>query len=280
MESNTKRGLYFLIIGLAITTIYAIIVSISLSLIDNTYNSIFFSYIGIISFIGGILILVGAIFFFLGRKEFGEKHHENIKKALIILVVNIIFGIIFVSAISFFIVSTMFSSIGAESSVESDISLPLSLFVIIMIISAILGALIYYFGLIELEDERGKTILYAGMISSIIISVITSMYVVGLLGEFLGSFDLNNSSSMINFTQNIGGIGILGIIPNVLFLYAFYIPYNRIKTGELIPQITSKDTSIESSPIINRYCGYCGRNIPLDSLICPYCGKKLEVKQR
>lgn len=270
MVSNTKRGLYFLIIGLAISTIYAITVSISFLLIKNIYESIFFSTIGIISFIGAILILVGAIFFFMGRKEFGEKHHENIKKALLILVINIIFGLIFVSAISFFIVSTMFSSVGLESSVESDISLPLSFMFMIIIVSAILGALIYYFGLIELEDKRGKNILYVGIIASIIISVITSMYIAGVLGEFLGSFDLNNSSSVINFSQNVGGIGILGIIPNVLFLYAFYIPYKRIKTGEITPQISSTDTST----IKNRYCVYCSRNIPIDSMICPYCGKK------
>jgi hypothetical protein len=67
---------------------------------------------------------------------------------------------------------------------------------------------------------------------SIIISIIVSVYIAGILGEIFGSISSNSSYSSLSINQNIGGIGILGIIPNLLFLYAFYIPYTRIKNGE------------------------------------------------
>ncbi len=63
-----------------------------------------------------------------------------------------------------------------------------------------------------------------------------------------------------------------GIIPSLLFLYAFYIPYNRIKNGELIPRALPSG----QSPIPSRICPNCGRPIPLDSNVCPYCGNNFQ----
>ena len=264
MVCNTQKGLYFLIIGSIITIICSFITSITYFLAQGTTTSIIIAGFGFISFIGAILILVGLILFLMGRKEFGEKHQNNVKNAVIIFCINIIVAIILVAAIAFM----TFSAI-ATSSTE-NVAGPFSIvIVIIAVVSAVLGGLIYYFGLIELENETGKNILFAGIISSIIISIITSFYIAGMLGEIFGSISSYSSYSPLSFNQNIGGIGILGIISNLLFLYAFYIPYNRIKNGELIPQVLSSGRST----IPGRICPSCGRPIPMDSNVCPYCGK-------
>ncbi|GAI77546.1 unnamed protein product [marine sediment metagenome] len=228
--------------------------------------------LGIVSFIGVILILIGVILFFIGRKEFGEKHQNNVKNAIIIFIINIVVATILTSAIVFFAISSITTSTIANSSPEINMG-PLSiLIVIISIVSAILGGLMYYFALIELEDEQGKNILYAAIISSIGITTVTSVYIAGLLGEMFGSISSTSSYSSLSFIQNTGGIGILGVIPNLLFLYAFYIPYKRIKDGELIPQVSSSVNS--TAP--GRICPNCSRSIPMDANTCPYCGKKFE----
>jgi len=269
MECKTQKGLYFIIIGSIISVIISIITSTSYLLITSDVVQIIISILGIISFIGAILILAGLITFYMGRKEFGEKHENNIKKALILVVINIVLAVVFAIAIAFMTVSAVMSS--SSGTVETT---GFSFVIIIFsIISSILGGLAYYFGLIELEDETGKNVLFAGIISSILISLATSIYLAGWLGDFLGDISSISNYSTLSLNQNIGGIGILGIIPGLLFLYAYYIAYNRIKQGKIKPKI---DTSINPN-LSNRICPNCNKDIPFDANICPYCGKQFET---
>jgi hypothetical protein len=140
------------------------------------------------------------------------------------------------------------------------------------VISAVLGGLIYYFALIELENETGKTVLYAAIICSVAISIVTSLYVSGMLSQFLGELATDRVMSPPFFTQNFGIVGILGVIPSLLYIYALYIPYKRIKDKDLIPTQISVDQPTNHQ----RYCTNCGRAIPFDANICPYCAKRFE----
>jgi len=213
------------------------------------------------------LVLVGAIFFLLGRKEFGEKHQKNVMYAVYIFLINIVFSIIFTVVISFI----TFTSISTSTSGIDTSSYPLY-FVLQIIISAILGGLIIYFALIELEDDLGKKILFTGIISSICVSIITSIYYMGIFGELFGSISSTGSSSYSTFNQSIGGIGLLSVIPSILYIFALYIPFKRIKEGELAPQMLPQ----QNYPTSGRICPICGRPIPFDAVICPYCGKNFQ----
>ncbi len=268
MGCITQKGLYFLIIGLIITMIYGFITSVVNFIIQDPTVMIIIGVTALVAFIGVILILVGALYFYMGRKEFGEQHENNVKKALIIFCINIIISVVLVIVISFFTYTAISSSGDSAYAAASSFGGPFTLILVIMTTtSAILGGLMYYFGLIELENEKGKNILYVGIISSIIISIITSFYIAGMLGELFGSISSMSSYSSLSLNQNVGGIGIFGVIPSLLYLCAFYIPYERIKDGELVPQVTTSGVS-------SRFCPICGRNIPEDAGICPYCGKK------
>jgi len=262
MDCKTKKGLKFLIDGMIITMICSFILSITNFFIQNPNVTIILSFILIIAFIGLILLLIGAILFLMGRKEFGEKHQNNVMKAVIIFCINIV-------------VSTVIISFATYSTISGMISNLSYIIAVVSIISAVLGTLVYYFGLIELEDEKGKKILFAAIFVSIAISIITSFYTAGLLGEVFGSISTdasNYSPSALALTQNVGKIGILSVITSLLFIYALYIPYKRIKEGELVPEITSN--GYQSIP--KRMCPNCGRPIPMDSRVCPYCGKEFE----
>ena len=269
MNCNTQKGLLFIIIGSIITMICSLIISISSFFTQNTPILMISISIGMLSFIGLIIILVGEILFLIGRKEFGEKHQKNVINAVIIFVILFVVMIIFSSIISVMVLSAVSS--GNNISISSSIFPFISMCVVI--ISAILGSLIYYFALIELENETGKTILYSGIIISIIISIVTSFYLIGMLSEIFGSISINSGNYFsIVFSQNIGKISILGIIPRILFLFSFYIPYKRINDGELVPI----STSISQTPIQNKLCRNCGRFIPFDAVLCPYCGLEIQ----
>jgi len=276
MDCKTEKGLLFLIIGTIVTMIYGLFSSIISFITQDETVTIIRDFLPIISFIGVILIIIGAIIFLLGRREFGETHQNNVMKAVIIFCINFIIIVILTIIISFVVYSAVSGivSTGEASSSTNVIAEPLSYFIIIIAItSAILGGLMYYFALIELEDERGKNVLFAAIIVSIVISTITSLYIAGILGEIFGSISTDVSSySSLSFTQDVGKIGILGVISNLLFIYALYIPYKRIKDGELVPVISS--TGYQSAP--SRICPNCNRNIPNDANICPYCGKQFE----
>jgi len=277
MDCKTKKGLLFLIIGAIITMVYSLFSSITSFITQDANVTVIMGFLSIISFIGAVLVLVGAIVFLTGRKEFGEKHQSNVMKAVMIFCINIVIAVVLTVIISFMAYSAV-SDIASAAEVGSSMGIlaePLSYFIVIIaIISAILGGLMYYFALKELEDERGKNILFAAIIASIAISIITSFYVAGMLGEVFGSISTDPSSySSLALTQNVGIISILGVIPNLLFIYALYIPYNRIKNGELVPVVTSN--GYQSAP--RRICPNCNKNIPDDANICPYCGKQFET---
>jgi MFS family permease len=263
MDSKTQMGLQFLIIGGIIVLVYTLIMSITYLITQDSSLIIIFSIFAVVAFIGAILSLVGAILFLLGRKEFGEKHHKNVNLAVIIFVITIVFIIIFTIGFSFAIFITISSSnYGINST-------PYTMFLGIQtIISAILGGLIYYFALIEIEDELGKKMLFSGIITSIFISIISAIFYMGLIDEIIKSSITNGNNSYMFGFQNFGGLSILGIIPSIFYIIAMYVPYMRIKEGKLIPRFLSGDGST-----FQRSCPNCNRQIPFDSVMCPYCGK-------
>ena len=268
MESKTQTGLLLLIIGSIITLIYGLIFSTSFFFEEDFEVLVFASIFLILIFIGAILILIGAILFLIGRKEFGEKHQKNVINALVIYVINFLFGSIISMAIFLFAISSIYSTSGTSLT-------PYAIFLLIIpIVSAVLGGLMWYFALIELEDEKGRNFLYGGIISSICVSIISSVYLSGLWGEIFEEISSASSTTSFNSYQNYGGIGILGFIPGILFIIALYIPYYRIKVGELVPQVLSAYTPAYGSNAPVRYCPNCGRGIPMDALLCPYCGKR------
>jgi hypothetical protein len=273
MNCNTQKGLYLIIIGLIITMICSLITSISRFFTLDAASLMISSIFGTASFIGVILMVIGAILFLIGWKEFGEKHQKNVKNAVIIFIITICtISIIIITVIALMIFSAMMNK--APTDIYASFAAPSSLMIILVsIIGAVLGGLIYYFALIELENKTGKKLLYAGIVASIALSIVTALYVANMFGELFGSISTGTSEySYFPYTQNIGKIGILGLIPNLLYLYAFYIPYKRIRDGELVPDMSSTG----QGPVSRRICPNCGRQIPFDARICPYCRKDFE----
>ena len=269
MDCNTQKGLYFLIIGTIITMINSLITSISSFFIKDSAPLITISIIiSFVFLIGVIIVLIGAILFLIGRKEFGEKHQKNVMNAVILFIIY--FVLIFIFSIGIMLMAL--SEITAGETIGTWTS---SFTILIIMIGAFLGALIYYFALIDLENKTGKNFLFAGIISSITISIITSsFYLVNMSGDIFGTISKEISEySSFALNQNIGVIGLLGIIPTLLYIYSFYIPYKRIKDGELLPIVSSN----VKGPYPVTICPNCGKHIPFDAKICPYCGKHFEA---
>lgn len=272
MESYTKNGLLLILIGLIINMIAIFIFGVYqfFEPVENIYDFSRFIVLGIIGGIGGVLSFVGGILFLIGKKEFGKKHQQFVIYAIICIVIGLVISIP-ISIASTFILR-MFAENGGFSGFSSAVMITPS------IISAITGGLAYIFALYELEDDTGRKILYFAFVISILISVIIAFSSLSAIEEIIDVADEITSpedismlsSSMLTLTQ----YSIFAAIISLLWAIAVYIPYKRINDGELVPK--SVDIFEKSSSVPERMCPNCNKGIPTDANICPYCGKQFE----
>jgi len=220
--------------------------------------------IGIIAGIGGFIVLIGALLIVIGRKEFGEKHQKNTIYAVIVFIVSVVVGVVLSMILSFMTYATTMSSISSSDTISYN-NMPT---LIVGVISAILGGVAYYFLLVELEDERGKNVLYAAIASSIAVTAFISYLSSGI------TIDSSSITSSLNYTAEVARYGVFSIISAVVLLFAVYIPYRRINDGELVPKEIDAFITTTSAP--GRVCPNCNREIPTDAKVCPYCGKSFE----
>ena len=257
MDCKTKTGLLLLIIG----SILAIISNITFYIAGPTAIAL-----SVIGAIGGLISLIGAIIYILGRKEFGEKHSKFVIYATIIFILSIVITIVIVGIVI----------AAAVASGSTDLSFLKNIFYIIPFAS-ILGGIAYIFFLYELEDKLGKIVLILAIIVSVISSLFIAINIGSAFDETIGTFDFENASPeeisavTTELTEKISGTSIFSVINGVLILIALYIPYRRITSEELVPVVT--DTK-SGEP--DRKCPNCSRTIPFDAKICPYCSKRFE----
>ena len=255
------------------------IIAISINLTFTAISAVIGTSINI-SIISFILLLVGIILIAIGRKQYGEKHSRNVLIAVFIFIFSFIFSIIVVAA-------AIFSAISSE-----DLNSLKIIFYIIPIV-AVLDGLMYLFLLYELEKPKGKIIVISGiavtLISSLVIIALIMPSVDGLINEFDEKYKSdtitrnyysdgynsyfeeekrfnNKVEEMQTQATRVGAVGIFG---QLFYLFAFYLPYKRIKDGELMPLIKNKSYNM-------RRCMNCGRLCPSDSMVCAYCGNKFE----
>lgn len=275
MQNYTKNGLFFILIGLLIGLIGSIVSGIyalvsSLDTITDVAG-----YLGVAMFgvIGGILMFVGAILLIIGRKEFGPKHQKFIIYAIIIFIIGIVVSSV-VGGISVFL--SISSSISEGTSFNPS---GISTFIFIAaVIGSITGGIAYILALYELEDKKGRLVLYTAFIISIVIAALIGMSTADLMTDIYSNIGSDPSSynltSAFSMQSPISKYTILGAVSNAFWAFAVYLPYKRIKEEELVPQSMEVFGSQQKPP--ERICPNCNKAIPNDANICPYCGKSFE----
>lgn len=275
MQNYTKNGLLLILIGM--------ILGIIGSIVTGTYALVFSmdtitdiaGYLGVAVFgaVGSILMFVGAILLIIGRKEFGPKHQKNIIYAIVIFIVGLVIAGI-VGGISVFI--SVSSSLSEGGTFDPS---GISTFILIStIIGSITSGIAYMLAFYELEDKKGRMVLYAAFIVSVVIASVIGMSTADLMSEVYANMGSDpssyNFSSAFSMETPISKFTILGAISNAFWALAVYLPYKRIKDGELVPQEIDVFKSIQKIP--ERICPNCNKEIPNDANICPYCGKSFQ----
>lgn len=272
MQNYTKQGLLLILIGMIIGIIGALLFGLYQFFvpIENVDDFLRFIGLGIIGGIGGLLSLIGGILFFIGRKEFGERHQQFVIYALLCVVIGII------ASIAISIISPILMMSNVE---KGDFSGYLIIVIILpTIIGTVTSGLAYLFALYELENNNGRKILYIAFIVSILISVIIIFSITGVVEEMIIETTKTNTpedfSAIASYISSITQFSVYGVISSFLWFIAVYIPYKRIKNGELVPKSVKAIDKKSSMP--DRVCPHCNKAIPNDAKVCPYCGKKFE----
>ena len=209
----------------------------------------------IITYIGGILALIGAILVILGRKAFGSDHSRNAIWSIIVYVVGL--AIIVIGAVAFlfeFVSATIaFRNGGAVDRIALGQALQSSFET--LIIAAVIGGAVAGIAQVlftyAIQNRNGKIILWSAYATSIAISIVNLIIVAQLVSDavarsFVGStFDPGPLQALQGRFQ---AFALLGFIPAALYSTALYLAWSRIGRGELPPKTPTIPVTPQSSP--------------------------------
>jgi hypothetical protein len=258
MKYKTKKALILLMIAqlFAIATsifMFLYLHSTDIQSILSGFNQTILTTIltsGLISSIGGTILLIGAVLFFLGRKECNEKHQKFVFYALIVFI------IILLITLTNFTVSIPSSLLSSTESTEvvNDVAYiadflinTLSTTAIISALLAILTGFVWVLALYHLENKKGKIIVLFAFITMIFFSLGSSFLSLSLFNNFIDSESFTISVASANDFQGyiyylsvyeyIGSLGIINLIGTILvsslLLMALYIAYKRIQSDDI-----------------------------------------------
>ena len=208
----------------------------------------------LITFIGGILSLIGAILVILGRKAFGPEHSRNAIWSIIIYIVGFVIIIIGVIAFAFAIISATIASRSGNMTDLTVIAQALTSSFDGLLIAGIVGGAVssiaYVLFTYQLQNRNGRIILWAAYASSMAIGLINAIIVSALLSDAIQrsiAGGILNPDPLRALQNQLQALGLLGFIPAALYATALYLVWSRIGRGEL-PATTPAPPSPTFSP--------------------------------
>lgn len=187
--------------------------------------------------VGGLIAIIGAILFVLGRRGYGERHQRNASIGGALYFFGLVAGI--VAAIVFVVVivgqattqGASLTSVGTE--LTNDI---ITLFVTVAVagVIATVGQIIMVYAL---ADRTTQILLWAGFVSGVVISAAVGLI---LVPQVAGAVQQATAGSTVNpgplnqleYTSNL--LSLVRAVPSLLFAWAYY----RCRTRALLPTVT------------------------------------------
>jgi len=191
--------------------------------------------IPILSYLGGILAIVGAVLMILGRGAFGDAHSRNVVLSVVIYLVG--FVILFIVGVSFALsISSIELSGASGASAAAAISSSFNdLLTGAIVGGAVLGVATILFTY-AIQSRTGRMLLLAGYVSSLLIGIL----VFSIIGPQL-SIVVSNSiptrnvdrSGLDALQSEIQLLRFLNLIPGIIYAVAYYLLWERIDMGDI-----------------------------------------------
>jgi len=237
MENKTEMGLLLLIIGMVIS-IFSTLITLASGAGGGSDVSGGSCLASAISFFGLIFLFIGWVLMVTTRKEYGEKHSQYMMYSVVAFVVGIIIIVAGVMIMIGSLLSGGFDTTTEELIVdypEAARSMKTGLMV------TQLGNIFFTLGAVLLvyclENENGKMILYLALAASVILAIVAMVVISSTLDNVADRLEtIPEEQHEDVFNEGLADLGIidaLGTIGLIFLIIGYYIPYDRIKKGEL-----------------------------------------------
>lgn len=193
------------------------------------------TWIPFIGLLGSLLILIGAILVILGRKAFGPAHARNVTLSIVLFFLGIIIGA--VGAVVVF--ASTFAAFG-QTPTPATIQGAFNNFLIVLVIAGIVGGLAQVFFTFALQNQTGRMLLLAAYVAGVVVAIAVWVVMSGAIAELIATAcpggtcsDAAAAAAASTFQGRVASLGLLNAIPSLLYAGAYYLVWNRIKSGEI-----------------------------------------------
>lgn len=193
----------------------------------------FLGWIPVISFIGGILALVGAILVILGREAFGAAHSRNVVVAVVLYIIGFLAVVVLVVGLA--------ASMGVALNLPPSQAYPamtsaFNQFLFGGIVAGIFTGLATVLFLYGLLNAVGKALIWASFLVAILIAIFVFATISNTLPAVMaGVFGTSppDIEPLVALQNQIQAYGLLKAIPALLSVAAAYVALTRINKGEI-----------------------------------------------
>lgn len=178
-----------------------------------------------IDILGGILVLVGALLIFLGRRGFGERHRRSVGAGVALILIGLVgtFVAAVIYAISIVAAAVMpgvtIAQIGAQ--ISSDFTFLEAATATLGILTVIGEILLVY----QLADRRARQILWAGLVAQIATSVVVIVIVLPAVSSAISQATSTGTLNLAPITAletKAQLVELVGAVPAVLLAWGYY----------------------------------------------------------
>ncbi len=185
-------------------------------------------YIGTL---GGLLYLAGAILVILGRQAFGKPHTTYAAWSVAIYLAG--FAVIVISIGVFAVSLTTASLRTSGQSLPDYISSAFNNLLIAGLVGGTITGLATVLITYALQHSIGRTLLWAGFVSSIVVGVVVYLIITPQVAPTVQQAISSGVFNPAPLYDLLAILQLLTLVPALMFSGAFYMAWSRIRRGEI-----------------------------------------------
>jgi len=201
-------------------------------------------WIPYVSWLGGLFLIIGIIFLYLGRWGFDERHHNLVVVGGALYLVVFLALIVVTAGLAVALFSAV-TSTSTTSQIGTSLTSALDTFFVAAAILGLLSALAYVLLVYALADSTTQKILWAAFLAQAAVGTVVLFFVVPQVNSAVSQATSGSSLDLgpISALQTTDLLfGLLNIVPCLLFLWAYLrvresaMHWDRVRPGSIPPR--------------------------------------------
>jgi len=182
-----------------------------------------------LTYIGTVVGLVGVIMIIIGRKVFGQKHSNLVLLAVSVWVVGSIIGFLVIVSYSLDVTTTLASGLSQQALNSAFDNFEIG-FIIVAAILGMSNVLLTF----SLQSNGGRVVLLAAYGTSLAIGIFVASIITSQINmAVVQSVATQDLAPLNNLQAQSQLLGLFGLIPAIMWAFAYYKVYQRIANREI-----------------------------------------------